>query len=309
MRDGTVRAGIVIPEDYAQKLAAHQLTEILTVYDGSNLIYGLNTRKYFQQVLNSISAGQTAAYLAGLGLTAQEITSVMDTVSFRLQVWYNPTFSYVTFIFLSFVIMILHQIGLLGIGLTVTREKERHTWLQFMSAAIPAWKIFAGKALPYLITIFFNYFLLLWVASYFVHVKIGGDPALILLLGLLFTVIIVSLGFIISLYTPNSLQATRYLMLLSVPLFVLSGYTWPATHIPAAFNGLARLLPYTWMAEGSRLVTLKHWGLQDLAVTLVALAVFAAASLFFAATFSKRRKPPAQTGLEVNGTVSYPGKR
>ncbi|MDD4169857.1 MAG: ABC transporter permease [Desulfotomaculaceae bacterium] len=308
MKNGTVRAGVVIPEDYAQKQSQHRLNEILTVYDGSNLIYGLNTRKYFQQVLNTFSAGQTAAYLAGMGMTGQEIANVMDTVSFRLQVLYNPTFSYATFIFLGLVIMILHQIGLMGVGLTVTREKENNSWIQFMSAAVPAWKIFAGKALPYLIAGIFNYSLLLWVAAFFVNVKIEGAVALLLLLGLLFEVIIVSLGFLISLYVPNSLQVTRYIMLLSVPLFILSGYTWPGTHMPAVLNGLARLMPYTWMAEGSRLVTVKSCGPAELGVTLLVLTVFAAVSAYLAATFSKNRKPTAQTGLAVNGTVSYPRK-
>lgn len=308
MKNGAVRAGIVIPEGYSQKLAEHQLTQILTVYDGSNLIYGYNTRKYLQQELNTFSIDHTAAYLGGLGMTKQEITNVMDPVSFSMQVWYNPTFSYATFIFMGLVIMILHQIGLLGIGLTVTREKERNSWIQFVSAAVSPWKIFMGKALPYFIANFFNYSLLLWVAARFVNVKIEGSVALILLLGLLFNVIIVSLGFVISLYAPNSLQVTRYLMLVSVPLFVISGYTWPSTHMPRVLNGLARLMPYTWMAEGFRLATVKNLEFDYLSITLLVMTAMAAAISFFDLTFSKRRKPLAQAGLTVNNTIRYPNK-
>lgn len=308
MRNGTVRAGIVIPEDYAQKLAQHQLTQILTVYDGSNLIYGYNTRKYLQQELNTFSVKHTAAYLSGLGMTKHEITNVMDTVSFRLQVWYNPTFSYATFIFIGLVIMILHQIGLLGIGLTVTREKERNSWIQFLCTAIPSWKIFLGKILPYFVINVFNYGLLLWVAARFIDVKIEGSLSVILLLGFLFNVILVSLGFVISLYAPNSLQVTRYLMLLSVPLFVLSGYTWPGTHIPKFLNALAQIIPYTWMANGIRQATVKGLGLADLRITVMVLTVMAASITFFALTFTKRRNPPAQSGLSVNNSTAYPMK-
>ena len=308
MKNGAVRAGVVIPEDYSQKLSQHQLTQISTVYDGSNLIYGYNTRKYFQQVLSTFSIEHTAAYLGGLGMTKQEITNVLDTVSFSMQVWYNPTYSYVTFIFMGIVIMILHQIGLLGIGLTVTREKERNSWIQYLCAAVPQWEIFVGKALPYFIVNFFNYGLLLWVAARFVNVKIGGSLALILLLGLLFNIIIVSLGFLISLYAPNSLQVTRYLMLLSVPLFVISGYTWPTTHMPGVLNGLARLMPYTWMSEGFRLVTVKNLGFDNLGRTITVMTIMAAVTSYFALTFSKRRKPLAEPGVSVNGTISYPKK-
>ncbi|MDQ7093825.1 ABC transporter permease [Desulfosporosinus sp. PR] len=309
MKDGKVRAGVVIPKDYAQKLSQHQLTQILTIYDGSNLIYGFNTRKYFQQVLNTFSADHTAAYLSGLGMTQQEIINVMDTVSFSMEVWYNPTFSYATFIFMGLALMIFQQIGILGIGLTVTREKEQNSWLQFLSAAVPSWKIFSGKALPYFIANFFNYGLLMWIAARFVQVKIEGPVALILLLGLLFDLIVVSAGFIISVYTPNSLLVTRYLMLISVPIFVASGYSWPSTHIPAVINRLVQLMPYTWMAEGFRVVTVKNLGFDYIADKIMVLLVMAAVSLFFALTFSKRRKPPAPRGVAVNGSIDYPDKQ
>lgn len=288
MKEGVIRAGVVIPEDYSRKLSQHQQAEIVTVYDGSNLVCAFNIRKYLQQVLNTFSAGQTSAYLAGMGMTKQEITNVMDTVSFNMQVWYNPTLSYVTYLFMGIVIMILHQLGLIGITLSVTREKEQRTWLQFLSAAVPAWKIFIGKALPYFIMNFFNYGLLLWVADRFVNVKIDYAVGPMLLLGLLFNLAIVSIGFIISLYAPNSLQVTRFLLLLSLPLFVLSGYTWPSTHMPAFLNALANLMPYTWMTRGFRMVTLKNWGLQDLSLTIIVMAAMAAVGLFVAMTFTKR---------------------
>lgn len=308
MKNGTIRAGLVIPDDYSQKLSQHQLTQIITVYDGSNLIYGFNTRKYFQQVLNTFSSEHTAAYLGGLGMTKQEITNIMDTVSFSMETWYNPTYSYATFIFMGLVLMIIHQIGLLGIGLTVTREKEQNSWIQYLCAAVPQWKIFIGKALPYFITNFFNYGLLLWVAARFVNVKVEGSLTLILLLGVLFDIIILSAGFIISVYAPNSLLVTRYLMLVSVPVFIGSGYTWPSTHIPGVINRLAQLMPYTWMSEGFRLVTVKNLGFNYVVDNIIVLIVMAAVTFFFALTFSKRRKPPVQAGLAVNGTITYAKK-
>ena len=308
MKNGVVQGGVVIPSDYSQKLSQHQITKILTIIDGSNLIVGYNTRKYFQQVLSTFSAEHTAAYLGGLGMTKQEIRNVMDTVSFSMQVWYNPTFSYATYMLMGLVIMVLHQIGLMGIGLTVTREKERNTWIQFLCTAVPPWKIFIGKGLPYFIANFFNYGLLLWVVARFVNVKIEGSLALIILMGLLFDVIIVSMGFIISMYAPNSLQANRYCMLLSVPLFVISGYSWPSTHIPLWINRLAELMPYTWMSRGFRLITIKNLGIDYLAVTIMVMTVMAAVLAFFALNFSKRRSQWAQTGVTVNGSVNFPEK-
>lgn len=305
MKNGAVRAGIVIPGDFEKKVSQHRDTTVLTVYDASNLIWGYNIRKYALEVINQFNADQTAAYLAGLGLPAHEIKDILDTVSCNIEVWYNPTFSYATFLFMGLAMMVIHQLSLLGASLTVTREKERDSWIHYLSSPLPRWKIFLGKSLPYFITNFLNYGLLIWFSARFVHVKIEGSLPAILLLGLLYDVIITSAGFYISAQSPNSLQVTRYLMLLSVPFFIISGYTWPKTHIPFFINDLARLFPYTWMSEGFRLVTVKDLGVQDVGATLLALSAMAILSVFLAVNFSKRKKPPETGGLAVNCGSTY----
>lgn len=304
MKNGTVRAGIIIPEDFANNVFQHRHNEVLTVYDGSNLIWGYNIRKYALGVITDFNIKHTAAYLAGLGFTEQEIKNTLSTVSCNYEVWYNPTFSYLNFLFMGMMILVIHQIGLLTCGLTVIREKEKNTWLQFLGSTMPQWKIFLGKALPYFIANFFNYGLLLWVSANFIHVKISGSLFLIFLLGLLFNIIIVSSGFFISVHVPNSLQLTRYIMPLAVPIFIISGYTWPQTHIPFFINKLAHLLPYTWMAEGFRMVTIKELGMQYVLPNILALTIMAILSAFLALTFTKRRKPSQEKRLPIISKIS-----
>lgn len=306
MKEGTVRAGVVIPGDFETKITQHRNTEVLTVYDASNLIWGLNIRKYTLEVIGTFNARYTAAYLAGLGLTATEISNALNTVQGNIEVWYNPTFSYANYILMGLYMIIIQQIGLLCVSLTITREKEKNSWLQYLCSPVAAWKIFLGKSLPYFLTNLMNYGLLLWFARSVVLVKVEGSTLLILLLGLLYSVTITSAGFCLSLWAANSLQVTRYLLLLSVPFFMISGYCWPPTHIPELINNAARLLPLTWMAEASRLVTVKNLGAHYIVHNILALTVMALVSTFFALTFSKRRKPPALGGLEVDCGNSYP---
>ncbi|WP_031516706.1 ABC transporter permease [Desulfofalx alkaliphila] len=308
MRQGTVRSGIVIPEGFSSDLAHRRSNEVLIVYDGSNLIWGYNVRKNALDVITDFNAGHSAAYLAGMGMAEHEIANTLDSISLNYEVWYNPTYSYVNFLFMGILIMIIHQVGLLTSSLTVTREKEKNSWIQFLSSPIARWKIFAGKCLPYFVANTVNYCLLLWIAANIMQAKVAGSLALVFLLGLLFNLFIVSAGFFISLHAPNSLQVTRYLLPMAFPIFMISGFTWPKTHIPAAINGLAKLLPFTWMAEGFRMVTLKELGLAHVLPNLLALSAMAALTLFFALTFDKKRKPPKTGDLSVNCQSSVPTK-
>ncbi|MGI5921547.1 MAG: ABC transporter permease [Syntrophomonadaceae bacterium] len=288
MNKGTVRTGVVIPADLEKKVTEHRGAEILTVYDSSNLVYGYNIRKYALEILNQFNANHTARYLNGLGLSRGEITAVMNAVSSTTEVWYNPTFSYINFLFMGLMLMVIHQIGFLSVSMTVIREKERGSWINYLSAPLSRVTIMAGKCLPYFITNFFNYLLLIWFSAAFVQAKIEGNVLFILILGLLFDVIITAVGFFISVKASSSLQVTRYLMLLSVPFFFISGYTWPASHIPGFLNGIARLLPYTWMAEGFRQATIKSAALPELFPGFLALSLMAAAALLLALTFTPK---------------------
>ncbi|MDD4238697.1 MAG: ABC transporter permease, partial [Desulfotomaculaceae bacterium] len=308
MKNGTVRAGVVIPEDFATNVAMHRSTEVLTVYDASNLIWGFNIRRYTLEVVNKFSADHAATYLAGLGMTSHEINNTLNTVSCNIEVLYNPTYSYTTFMIMGLFLLIIHQLGLLCVGLTVTREKERNTWIQYLAAAVPAWKIYLGKSLPYFFASLLNYGLLIWFAVHLVHVKVEGPASLVLALGLVFILIITSVGFYLSVRAANSLQITRLLMLLSVPFFFIAGYTWPKTHIPALGNALATLLPYNWMAEAMRLVTVKNLGFAAVQLHTLFLCAMAALAMLLAATFSKRIKPPENDGPVVNGGTYTPRK-
>lgn len=276
-----VPAGYTLVFGFEKKISLHRAPAVLTVYDASNLIWGYNIRKYTLEVINKFSAEHAASYLAGLGMTGREINNVLDAVSCNVDVWYNPTYSYVTYLFMGLVMMIIHQICLLSVSLTVTREKDRNSWVQYLV-------------------------LLIWLSARFIHVKAGGSTALIVLLGLLYGTIITSAGFYFSTKAPNSLQVTRYVMLLSVPFFIISGYTWPLTHIPGYVEVLARLLPYTWMAEGMRTVTVKNLGLACISGPILALAAMSAFSVLLAVNFSKRRKPRVAGCSSINSGSYYP---
>lgn len=291
MKQSVIRAGVVIPENFEKEVAQNRGAKILTVYDGSNLIWGYNIRKYTLEVINQFGTDRAAAYMAGLGLSKKEITNVLDTISANTEVWYNPTFSYAGYMMFGLIMLVIHQICLLSASLTVTREKEKNCWIQFLCSPLPAWKIFLGKSLPYFLTGFLNYGLLLWFINRFMHLKIEGSVPLLVFLGLLYTVVITCAGFYISLKAKDSLQATRYIMLLSVPFLMISGYTWPRTHIPTVINSFASLLPFTWMAEGLRSIAVKNLGAEHLAPVLLALSLMSVASVLLASCFAKRKTP------------------
>ena len=308
MRSGSLHAGIVIPRGFEQKLYQRGPSELLAVYDASNLIWGFNSRKFIREVINDFTTRHAAAYLLSAGFSPREMESLINSVECNISPWYNPNFSYTNFLFMGLMMIAVHQLSIFGVCLSVTREKERKSWVHFVYTMVPAWKIALGKTLPYLIINFFNYALVLFVSSRFVQVKIEGSVGLLILLGVLYLLAITFAGFIVSLHAANSLQATRYLMLLSLPLIMISGYTWPKAYMPDIINLVAALFPSTWMTLGFRLVSIKNLGLDIMWPTLLVLAGMALLAIFFALSFKKESVIRVDDALSINGGYSYPRK-
>lgn len=306
MQEGLIRGGIVIPEDFSRKLNKHQSTEILAVYDASNLIWGYNIRKYAYEGIDQFSRQYAGEYLQGIGMHPDQSEKVLNMVKCNVETWYNPTYSYINFIYLGVIFIILHQLGLLGVTLTIPREKEANTWIHFLTSPLERWQIVFGKCLPYIVVGFFNYALLLWFSHYFIHAKIEGSIGLILLLGLLYTCAIVFLGFFISLYAENTLQISRYLILLSIPIFMISGYTWPQYRIPLVVTVISRLSPFSWMAEAFREVTIKNLGLSDIAINVIGLVIMIIIGMVLSLVLHKDQEPVTEEKIRVNNGPEYP---
>lgn len=276
MHNGKVRAGIVIPENFEKKVQHNRQTEILNVYDASNLIWGLNTRKNAMEVINKFNNQYTVEYLAAAGMNEQESLRIVNAVEANVITWYNPTNSYPTYIVIGLMMMLLQQLGLMSAGLTVTREKENNTWLHFVSSGVSWPKIVLGKCLPYFLANFLNYTLVACVAFEIAGAKMEGKVCLFLAMGLIYDLVITFMGFLISLLAKQSLQVTRYLALLSLPIFIMSGYTWPSTHIPDFIKAIADIFPSTWMMQAERIITVKGLGLSYLGTDILVLLSMAA---------------------------------
>lgn len=293
MHTGKVRAGIVIPEQFEKKVQHNRQTEVLNVYDASNLIWGLNTRKNAMEVINKFNNQYTVEYLSGAGLNTQESLRIVNAVEANVVSWYNPTNSYPTYIVIGLMMMLLQQLGLMSSGLTVTREKENNTWLHFVSSGVAWPKIVLGKCLPYFLANFLNYTLVACVAFEIGGAKMEGNIGLFLTMGIVYDLVITFMGFVISLLAEQSLQVTRYLTLLSLPIFIMSGYTWPSTHIPGFINALASIFPSTWMMKAERIITVKGLGINYLGTNILVLLSMAGASLLIAFLYPhiERRLP------------------
>lgn len=259
-----VQAGLCIPRDFEKDTLKGKPTTVLTVFDASNLLYANNIRKAAQSVVLPLSATLGVKTLASQGILSSRALEILSAVSFRSETWYNPTIDYIRYLYLGLIILIAHQMCMVGASISFTRERESGVSLQFRLAPVSRLEVLIGKGLPYFLIGIFDYCLYLLIANKVFGLAIQGEPLLLLpFLAVLFLAV-TGIGFCISLLCSNSLLPTRVVMASSIPLFMGSGFTWPLESMPLLIRWIMYCQPLTWMLRSARMILLKSAGILEL---------------------------------------------
>ena len=89
-----------------------------------------------------------------------------------------------------------------------------------------------------------------------------GDWATLMLLCGCFVFCLLGFGALLGLFCKNSLHAMQWLMALTYPFFVLSGFSWPHTEMPDIFVRIADFLPVTHFMTPVRSIVLMGIGFE-----------------------------------------------
>ncbi|MNY32210.1 Inner membrane transport permease YbhS [compost metagenome] len=121
--------------------------------------------------------------------------------------------------------------------------------------------------------------LCLSVAVFGFGLPVHGPLWPVLLVSGVFCLAVAALGLVISYAFSTQLMATQVAMLIAVPSFMLSGFTWPQMAMPQPLAVVSQLLPLTYYLHAVREVVSKGHGLESLATDFVALLAMTLVSL------------------------------
>lgn len=120
------------------------------------------------------------------------------------------------------------------------------------------WQIIAGKVIPYLLVAFINALTVLGVAYVVFEVPVRGSLPLLLGESLLFVVVALALGVLISTLTSSQRTAMIGALLgLMLPTALLSGMIFPIESMPDWLKPVSHAVPAKWYIRIIRGILLK----------------------------------------------------
>ncbi|MDQ1909897.1 ABC transporter permease [Paenibacillus sp. GD4] len=308
LSEGSAKVGIIIPAGLESKLKHGDTPPVLALVDGSNMLISNGATRGANEVISTFSAGVTMKKLQQQGLQDEQISSTLAAIPFRYRVMYNPTFNYSDFMIYGLIGAILQQVLLLGIALAVTRDKEQGTWDRFREWMHNPWRIAYAKSAPYLLIGLLNATIALLIALYWFHLPFHGAAVAMLLLVAGFTFAVLGIGYLVSLISGSQLASTQTAMLIAVPSFLLSGFTWPFEAMPSGLATAGKLLPLTYFLDGVRNVMVKGNDLTSVYRDCVVLGLMGLVTYFVSFLLTRfvvfRKKSSAEPAAAVDSTLA-----
>jgi ABC-2 type transport system permease protein len=263
----TAQVAIEFAPRFAEKLASGDVAQILVITDATEPNSGTGRLNYVNAVVQS--------YVAELPRSKNGLR-----INTRIRSRFNPTRESANLFIPGLMAMVLTIISALMTALSLTREKETGTMEALLVSPLRPWQIIVGKVAPYIVIGFASVAMVLVEARLIFHVPIEGSVTLLLAEGLLFILVALSIGILVSARTSSQRVAMMGTMLLTMlPTQMLSGFIFPIESMPKALQLVCNIVPAKWFVLIARGVMLKGVGLGYLWRETLILGAMAAVLL------------------------------
>lgn len=272
---------VTLPVNFSRTLATTGSATVQGVFDATDVNTTNISIGYAQGVIAQTAADFEANWAGTHGGVA---LSQAGSVDYEPRVWFNEGLDSRNFIIPGVVAVILGLIGAQLTSLTLSREWERGTMEQLISTPVTASELMLGKLVPYFLIGLIDATFCLSVAAFWFKVPFRGDLMTLVFTTALFTVVVLGIGYLVSVRVRSQLGASQIAVTLTMmPITLLSGYTFPIDQMPAPIRAVTLLVHARYFIGILRAVFLKGSSILQLATPILALVLYATVILWLAA--------------------------
>ncbi|WP_051586124.1 ABC transporter permease [Pseudomonas sp. PH1b] len=274
--DGIVR----IPADFSRRLE-RQDARLQLLLHGADANSAATLGRYVRGALNVWQQQQ---------LDRARPSQAAGRVLLVERMWFNAANSSTWYLVPGLIALIMTLVGAFLTSLVLAREWERGTLESLFVTPVRSIEILLAKIIPYFLVGLLGLMMCLVSARLLFQVPIQGSLVLLLLSSMLYLVVTLGIGLLISAKTRNQFLASQIAIIFSfLPALMLSGFLFDLRNVPTFIRMVGSILPATYFMELVKTLFLagNNWPLiaKNLAI-LTAYALF----LLNAARLCTRKK-------------------
>ena len=246
LRDRTVDAIVQLPAALDADLVQGQAS-VQVIVNGVEANRARLVMLYLQAALGqsaqvALDRQGSAGVGSGLAGTGQ--------VGIEPRVWFNAANSSTWYLVPGLVVIIMTIVGAFLTSLVMAREWERGTLESLFVTPVHPVEILLGKIIPYFGVGMIGLFLCLAAARWLFGVPLEGSLAVLIGVSMLYLLVSLGMGLVISAVTRSQFLASQISLILSfLPALLLSGFLFDLHSVPTPVQVVGHLLPATYYVE------------------------------------------------------------
>lgn len=267
-RRNEISMAMVLPPDFAGKMAREGIVTVQVIGDASDPNTASTLLQYAQSILLGYQRDYNSRYRA----------AAVAGIQVETRMRYNPEMKSVYNFVPGVMTLILMLVSAMMTSITIAREKEMGTMEVLLVSPLKPIQIILGKTTPYLVLSFINAAMVVVLGIVVFGMPLKGSILLLAMETVLYMFVALSLGIFISTKAKDQMSAMFMSGLgLLMPTMLLSGFIFPIESMPVPLQVLSKVIPATWFNIIVKGVMIKGVGMESLwkhTLVLTGMGVF-----------------------------------
>ncbi|MDG6025593.1 MAG: ABC transporter ATP-binding protein/permease [Candidatus Brocadia sp.] len=275
LQSNDVSLVVEVPPDFGRDFRRGSKPDIAAAVDGADPFRGETIAQYAKGVHDTLMHDP-----------GSELSSGPDkyTAKFQTRFMYNPTFESIYTIVPSVPSLLLVLIPAVLMAVSIVREKELGSIINFYVTPTGRLEYLVGKQIPYIAIGMMNFFILAIMARVVFGVPIKGSFLMLTVCTLLYLVVTTGIGMVISTFTSSQVAAVFVTAILTIlPTTQFSGLLQPVSTLEGRAQFIGSIWPTTYYMHSSVGAYTKGLGpdflLQDLIFLACCIPILLAVSI------------------------------
>lgn len=250
-KKGKIKLAVVFPQQFGNDLKHFNKAQVQLIADASD-----------PNTANQLTNYATAIIMDYQNRITDE-RKMPYTINTEMRMLYNPqlkgAFNFVP----GVMAMVLLLVCTMMTAITIVREKEMGTMEIMLVSPMRPQLVVLAKAVPYLLLSTVNITSILLLSRFVLEVPVNGSLLLLAFESILFTLVSLSLGLLIS-SGAQSQQTAMFISLVGMflPTIMLSGFMFPVENMPLPLRIISNIVPAKWYFIIVKSVMIKGVGLH-----------------------------------------------
>ena len=221
---------------------------------------------------------------------ATGVISNADGAMVNTKMLYNPQLKSAYNFVPAIMGMLLMLVCAMMTSISIVREKEKGTMEVLLVSPVKPLMMIIAKAVPYLALAFVILVIILLMARFVLGVPLVGSLLWILVISVIYILLALSLGLLISSVAQTQLVALLLsAMVLLMPIVMLSGMLFPVESMPTVLQWVSAVIPPRYYIEAMRKLMIMGVGIDQVLRELGILLLMTIVLLSLALTTFKKR--------------------